>query len=90
VLGLVPESENKASLIAYLHSVGCDSLPVALAPNSVRDSYKLQSTPSTIIIGNDGIVQEAWAGKWTPDTVNAAGSIFGLSFEMAGEDKSRR
>jgi len=90
VLGLVPESENKATLSAYLHSVGCDSLRVALAPAGVRDSYKLQSTPSTIIIGNDGIVQAAWAGKWTPDTVGAASSLFGIRFENVLENKSSK
>ena len=90
MLGLVPESENKTSLNAYLHSVGCDSLSVALAPQGVRDSYKLQSTPSTIIIGNDGIVQAAWAGKWTPDTVSAASSIFGITFESVVEDRSSK
>jgi hypothetical protein len=90
VIGLVPESENKATLGEYLHSVGCDLLPVALAPDSVRDSYKLQSTPSTIIIGNDGIVQAAWAGKWTPDTVSAASSLFGIKFESVVENKSSK
>jgi hypothetical protein len=89
VLGLVPESENKATLNAYLHLVGCDSLPVALVPDSVRDSYKLQSTPSTIVMGNDGTVEEAWAGKWTPETIDRAGSLFGFTFEHFTDGKPR-
>ena len=88
VLGVATESEDKAKLDEYLRSVGCspDSqkpLRTALIPNSLRRSYKLSSTPITLVVANDGSVENVWHGRWDSESLAAAASIFGMDFSQA-------
>jgi peroxiredoxin len=80
VLGLVSESEDRAEVEQYLRGVGCETLRVAFAPRSVFIDYKLSVTPTTVVVTNDGIVEQAWVGKWDSESLDAARSIFGLPF----------
>ena len=82
VLGIVSESEDKSKVDEYLRSVGCESMRVAFVPNSLLKSYKLSMTPTTLVIANEGKVENAWAGKWNSDSLAAASSTFGFSFSQ--------
>ena len=85
MLGIVPSGGSAKALAEYLNSVGCSSLNVGVVPENVIHSYKLQMTPTTVIIGNDGVVEEAWAGKWTPGTISDAERRFGIEFKKPVE-----
>jgi peroxiredoxin len=80
VLGVAAESEDETKLTEFLRSVNCESMNVALLPNSLLNAYKLSVTPTTLVIENNGKVEKVWAGSWKDDRVDDAGSYFGLQF----------
>lgn len=82
LLGLAPESNNWARHKEYLKSVGCESLPIAFVDAEMRRSYKLTLTPITLVIGNLGAVEHAWAGKWDSRVSAEVSSVLGL--KLAG------
>ena len=82
IIGVVSESEDKVRIEEYLKSLGCESLPIAILPQSVSKNYKLSMTPTTIVIDNEATVQQVWTGKWQSDDLATAGSIFGFQFSQ--------
>lgn len=74
VVGITGEREDKAKISEYLKEVGYSDarypLQVAFAPDNVLRSYRLTSTPTTLLVANDGKVEEVWVGRW--DTAAAA------------------
>lgn len=69
VWGLAGDEQDKAKLQEYLVAMGCvkDGLPslrVALVSKEMRESYKLHSTPTTLIVSGDGRIEKAWLGLW--------------------------
>lgn len=85
ITGLVADSEDPARLAEYLRAMAGDagaSLRVAMISDSVRHSYKLSATPITLVVANDGTVEEAWAGRWGASDLARAGSIFGFDFSQ--------
>lgn len=80
IIGVVSESEDRSKLEEYLKSFGCESLPVVILPKEISKKYKLSMTPTTLIIDNQGIIQEAWVGMWSTEDMAKVGSIFGLQF----------
>lgn len=69
VCGLASDSEDKNKVEEYLRSVGCGAesptpLNVAFASGDTLRSYKLTSTPTTLVVGNDGTVERSWSGRW--------------------------
>lgn len=81
IIGVVSQAEDKARVLDYERSFGCESLNVVFAPNDVLRDYKLAVTPTTIVAGNDGKVEKAWAGSWDENGLNAASSAFGFPFQ---------
>lgn len=70
VIGLVDQNEDRTKLQDYLSKIkpepgGGRPLRVAFIPPDVRRGYKLSETPITLLVGNDGTVEEIWAGRWT-------------------------
>lgn len=94
IIGVVSQAEDKTKLEAYLRSVGClddskTSMRVALVPEGVRESYKLFSTPITLVIANDGKLEKVWYGSWRPQDLAAASAVFDVSLsEAAGVNVS--
>jgi hypothetical protein len=82
VLGVIAESEDKTKIAEYLHSVGCESMRVALLPNEILRNFKLSMTPTTLVIASEGRVEKVWAGKWNSDIAAEARSTFGFSFSQ--------
>jgi thioredoxin-related protein len=79
VLGVVDAREDKARLASYLQQMGCDEksqfpLKVLLVASEVRQQYKLQSTPNTILLNSNGIVEKQWLGLWQSNEVASAAS----------------
>lgn len=70
IIALVDENENKTKLQDYLNKIKPEPgaghpLRVAFIPPDVRRRYKLSETPLTLLVGNDGTVEDVWAGRWT-------------------------
>ncbi len=80
ILGVAAESEDETKLAEFLRSVNCESMNVALLPNSLLSVYKLSVTPTTLVIENNGKVEKVGAGSWRDGGVDDAGSYFGLQF----------
>lgn len=78
LLGMVAETENRSKVEEYLRAVGCEGLRVAFVPKDVFASYKLSVTPTTLVISNQGKVDQIWIGKWDTSIVPAASSFFGF------------
>lgn len=69
VLGLVADAEDKVKLREYLNEMSLAHSPgipftTATISKEVRSKYKLNETPLTLLITNDGTVKEVWAGRW--------------------------
>lgn len=80
VLGIVSENENKEALKEYLNTFGCGiesetPLQVLILPNKTLQDYKLSLTPTTVLLSNDGKVEQNWIGKWKESDKNLALSL---------------
>ncbi len=83
ITGVVADTEDPAQVEEYLREVGGEpraSLRVAMASADVRRSYKLTATPITLVVANDGTVEQSWQGLWSGREVTKASSVFGFSF----------
>jgi peroxiredoxin len=86
VLGVVDQAEDQDKLADYLKTMGCPAdsptaLRVALAAKEVRAAYKLTATPVTLVVANDGTVENAWTGRWTNAEAADAGATLDVDFE---------
>lgn len=84
VIGLVDEAEDRTKIEEYLRNVGCSQdaqtpLRIAFISKDVRDSYRLNATPITLIVANDGTVTKSWPGKWQEAETADANMIFGFN-----------
>ena len=64
------ENEKKEEIEKYLNTFDCGinsetSLQVLFVPNETLQNYKLNLTPTTILLSDDGKVEQNWIGKWT-------------------------
>lgn len=85
VMGLVDETEDRAKLAEYLREMGCSAdsqkpLKVALVPEAIKLSYQLSATPITLLVNNEGTVQNAWVGQWSVSDAGEAGTSLGFTF----------
>jgi hypothetical protein len=80
---VVAETEDASKVGAYLREVGGDqgaAMRVAMISAGVRRSYKLSATPTTLVVANDGTVEQSWSGLWGGTDVAQASSVLGFSF----------
>jgi peroxiredoxin len=80
VIGIIAESEDWNKVKDYLQRVGCDEMLTVVLPREVRQAYKLSMTPTTLVIANDGTVENSWTGRWNSTMVSEASSVFGFQF----------
>lgn len=88
IIGVVSQAEQRAEIEAYLRSVGFSgeagpAMRVAFVPDEVRESYKLFSTPITLVVASDGTLEKAWRGRWSPRDLAAANAFFGIDLSDA-------
>ena len=84
VVGLVDAREDQARLENYLEQMGCGAkspfpLRAVMVQTEVKQKYKLQSTPITILIKSDGALEKQWVGRWTSDEAHNAAASLGLN-----------
>lgn len=86
VWGLAGDEQDRAKLQDYLAAMGCvkdgvPSLRVALVSKEMRDSYKLHSTPTTLIVSGDGRIEKAWLGRWDDMERLEASAFLGIQIQ---------
>ncbi len=86
VWGLASDSEDKNKVEEYLRLVGCGTdsptpLNVAFVSGDILRSYKLTSTPTTLVVANDGKVERSWLGRWNTPTIDSAHLVFGFNIQ---------
>lgn len=86
VWGLAGDEQDKARLQEYLAAMGCvkdgiPSLRVALVFKEMRESYKLHSTPTTLIVSGDGRIEKAWLGRWDAMERLEVSSFLGIQLQ---------
>jgi len=68
VVGVVSDREDRQLVLAYGDGAGYfktrTPLPLVFFDSKSLGSYKLTATPTTLLINDDGMVQQAWVGKW--------------------------
>ena len=68
VLGVVSDKEQRDLVSAHAEASGYfktkTSLPIVFFDKDSLGSYKLNATPTTLLIDEAGTVEHAWVGKW--------------------------
>lgn len=66
VLLVAMNTEEKSEIDSFLKTVDCppqsEGFKIALIPENVREAYKFSITPATVVVSNEGVVQNAWNG----------------------------
>ena len=66
VLLVAMDTEQKSEIDSFLKTVNCppqsEEFKVALIPENVREAYRFSITPTTVVVSNEGVVQNAWTG----------------------------
>lgn len=66
VLLLAMDTEQRSEINDFLKAVNSpppsEHLKVALIPKTVGVAYKFSITPTTIVVSNEGVIQNAWNG----------------------------
>ena len=63
-------------------------MPVAFLPDTVQQNYKLSFTPITLLIDNNGRVENVWPGLWNRETAAAASSSLGLQLSKRDDQET--
>ena len=66
VLLVTMDTEQKSEINNFLESVNCpprsEGFKVVLINKTVGEAYKFSVTPTTVVVSNEGVVQNAWNG----------------------------
>jgi peroxiredoxin len=82
VVGLVGERDDKQQVLKHIEEAGYLSaknpLHVVMGSDNVLRSYKLGSTPTTLLVRADGHTEKVWVGRWDVKIASEASTLLGL------------
>ena len=82
VIGLVGERDDKQEVLKHIQAAGYLSaktpLRVVLGSDNVLRSYKLGTTPTTLLVKADGHTEKVWVGRWDAKIADEASALLGL------------
>ncbi len=85
VLGIFNSREDKNNVAEYLKNNGFTdeklSFKVLLLGDDLLQKNKLQSTPITVVVGENGVVEKAWFGLWDKTIISEVNTSLGLSIQ---------
>jgi thiol-disulfide isomerase/thioredoxin len=84
VVTLFRDKEARSQVAAYLKANGFsnqDSDKVFLIADDFLNEKKLNSTPITLIVGNNGVVERAWFGLWNESAIADVNSSLDISVQ---------
>lgn len=82
VVTLFRDKEARSQVAAYLQANGFsnqDSGKVFFVSDEFLNEGKLNSTPITLIVGNNGVVERAWFGLWNKSAIAEVNSSLDVS-----------
>lgn len=84
VVELFRDKEARSQVAAYLKANSFsneDSVKVFLVGDEFLKEEKLNGTPITLIVGQNGVVEKAWAGLWNESAIAEVNSVLGISIQ---------
>jgi peroxiredoxin len=82
VIGLTGDREDRQEVLNYVKESGFltarEPLRVVFISDNVLRSYKLASTPTTLLVSGDGRVENIWVGRWDTEIAASAGSALNV------------
>lgn len=82
VIGLVGERDDKQEILKHIKDAGYlntkNPLHVVVGPDNILRSYKLGTTPTTLLVKSDGHAQKVWVGRWDAKIAAEASPLLGL------------
>jgi peroxiredoxin len=84
VVELFRDNESRNQVAAYLKANSLsneDLVKVFLAGNKFLKEEKLNGTPITLVVGQNGVVERAWVGLWDAAALTEVNSVLGLSIQ---------
>jgi thiol-disulfide isomerase/thioredoxin len=84
VITLFRDREDRDHVAAYLKANGFGNnslMPVFFVADEFFKESKLNSTPITLILGKDGVVEKAWFGLWDKHTIADVNSFLNISIQ---------
>lgn len=84
VVELFRDREAASAVAAYLraNSPSNDSARVLLTADEFLQKAKLNTTPITLVVGRNGVVEKAWFGLWNASSTAEVNSFLGTSIQM--------
>jgi thiol-disulfide isomerase/thioredoxin len=85
VVELFRDKESRNQVAAYLKANSFsneDSVKVFLVGDEFLKEKKLNGTPITLIVGQNGVVERAWIGLWNESAIAEVNSILDISIRV--------
>jgi peroxiredoxin len=84
VLEVFRNRERPSQIAAYLrvNSPDGDSAKVLLTTDEFLQRAKLNTTPITLVVGRNGVVEKAWFGLWNDFSTAEVNSFLGTSIQL--------
>jgi len=88
VLELFRDREDKSKVASYLNANGYElensSVKFLFLADEFLQENKLNSTPTTLLVNENGIVEKVWFGLWDKTIISEVNSSLGVSVQYKG------
>jgi peroxiredoxin len=84
IQSIVPEGPRAEDVRYMVSTTGLRSVPIGFAPKGVQKQLRVFSTPTTIVVSEDGRVLRVWTGRWGDKDAADAASYFGVPLSGIG------
>jgi peroxiredoxin len=93
VIALFNEREERQKVAEYLDKHGyseADSpLKLLFSPDDTLQKYKLRSTPITLVLDENSVVEKVWLGLWDQPKITEANAFFKVSIQHKDNDSTK-
>ena len=76
--------EERPAVSNYVNSIGHSTIPnlhVLFSESETLQKYKLNATPTTLVLNEEGFVEKVWNGLWDKSKVKEVNSYLNLSVQ---------
>ena len=88
MLELFRDREDKSKVASYLNANGYElensSVKFLFLADEFLQENKLNSTPTTLLVNENGIVEKVWFGLWDKTIISEVNSSLGVSVQYKG------
>ncbi len=83
IFALFNDREEHPKVEEYLKTYGFADINISVKPlysnGEILQKYRLNGTPATLIINENGIVEKAWSGLWDKTTISEVENYFHIT-----------